>query len=94
LRKDQKGLSTRFSKPGEDKWDGVDATPGVSGGVVIRPSLATFDCRIHRRYDGGDHIILVGEVLALESAAICEPLIYFRSDYREIAGSTSALSTV
>ena len=90
LRKDQKDLSTRFSRPGEDKWNGVDAMPGVSGGVVIRPSLASFDCSLHQVYDGGDHLIFVGEVVALESAAVHEPLIYFRSNYHEIASRLAA----
>jgi 3-hydroxy-9,10-secoandrosta-1,3,5(10)-triene-9,17-dione monooxygenase reductase component len=85
LGKDQKDLSTRFSKPGEDKWAGIDAATGTHGGVVIRPSLASFDCKLHRVFDGGDHLIFVGEVVALESAGVHEPLIYFRSRYHEIA---------
>lgn len=85
LAKDQKDLSTRFSRPGEDKWAGVDAVGGAHGGIVIRPSLATFDCKLHRVHDGGDHLIFVGEVMALESEAVREPLIYFRSNYHEIA---------
>lgn len=84
LAKHQKELSARFSRPGEDKWTGVDAVAGGHGGIVIRPSLATFDCKLHEVHDGGDHLIFVGEVMALESAAVHEPLIYFSSKYHEI----------
>lgn len=92
LRKDQKELSARFARAGDDKWHAVDAVPGAHGGVVIRPSLATFDCRLHRSYDGGDHLILVGEVVSLASAAMHEPLIYFRSNYHEIAAVRGELA--
>lgn len=91
LRQDQKDLSSRFARPGEDKWSGVDSRPGAHGGVVICPSLASFDCQTHQRYDGGDHLILVGRVVALESTAVCEPLIYFRSAYHGITRNLSGL---
>jgi 3-hydroxy-9,10-secoandrosta-1,3,5(10)-triene-9,17-dione monooxygenase reductase component len=85
LRKDQRDLSARFSRPGIDKWAGVSAIVGAHGGILIQPSLATFDCRLHRHYDGGDHVIFVGEVVDLVAAARHEPLIYFRSAYHEIS---------
>lgn len=91
LRKDQKDLSARFARPGEDKWSGLDTAAGAHGGVIIRPSLASFDCKLHRCYDGGDHTIFVGEVVALGSEAVHEPLIYFRSNYHEIASGRSGL---
>jgi len=90
LGKDQKELSARFARAGEDKWSGVDAAPGAHGGILIRPALATFDCRMHGQYDGGDHVILVGRVVALASAAFHDPLIYFRSNYYEIAAGGHA----
>lgn len=85
LRKDQKELSDRFARPGTEKWLGVEAAAGSHGGVIIQPSLVSFDCEMHRQYDGGDHVIFVGRVAALVSAATHEPLVYFRSSYHELS---------
>lgn len=85
LRNDQKELSSRFARAGDDKWSGVDASRGQFGGLLLTNSLACFDCKLHQMYDGGDHAIFVGEVVGLGSEREQEPLIYFRSGYREIS---------
>lgn len=85
LRADQTHLSSRFAKAGEDKWSSVSASAGRFGGVHIHPSLVTFDCKLHARCDGGDHIILIGEVTSIISGARHDPLLYFGGDYRELA---------
>lgn len=57
-------LVPRFAARGVDKFAGLDThetalgTPGITG-VATR-----LDCRVWARYEGGDHVILVGEVLS------------------------------
>lgn len=84
LRHDQRAMSEQFSRGGESKWNDVDWETGKHGGIIIRPSLASFDCRLRHCYDGGDHAIFVGEVVALSSESVHEPLIYFRSRYHDL----------
>jgi flavin reductase (DIM6/NTAB) family NADH-FMN oxidoreductase RutF len=85
LRADQKELSRRFATRAADKWRGVNHTTGALGVPILEDRLAIFECRPHARYDGGDHIILVGRVERFAIEAGHPPLIYFRGGYREIA---------
>lgn len=91
LAREQQDLSARFARPGEDKWKELDAVPGKHGGVVLRACLAVFDCKLYRRYDGGDHGIFVGEVVGLNTSTVHDPLIYFRSNYHQIGSGLNEL---
>jgi flavin reductase (DIM6/NTAB) family NADH-FMN oxidoreductase RutF/2-polyprenyl-6-methoxyphenol hydroxylase-like FAD-dependent oxidoreductase len=81
LAANQHHLSRQFSTPQSDKFDGVGCRDGVAGVPVIEGSIACFECRNLRQYDGGDHIIVVGEVehyCRLEG----EPLVFHSGCYR------------
>jgi len=71
----QAGLASRFARAGADKFDGVETLPGVSGAPLIAGALAHVECRVAARYPGGDHEIILGEVLALRRAD-GEPLVF------------------
>jgi Conserved protein/domain typically associated with flavoprotein oxygenases, DIM6/NTAB family len=81
----QQELSTRFSRAGADKWSNLSVEYGRDGGILIPDALACFDCRKHASYDGGDHVILVGEVTGIVTSADADPLIYYSSCYRRLA---------
>lgn len=85
LAHDQHELCRRFAQAGADKWAGLEVRDGAHGGLLIHPSLVRFDCRLHQRHDGGDHVILVGEVVSLSRGDAEEPLVFFRSALRHIA---------
>jgi flavin reductase (DIM6/NTAB) family NADH-FMN oxidoreductase RutF len=58
----------------------------VSGAALLESSLAWLECRTTAVYDGGDHDIVVGEVLAVEHGpADGVPLVYYRGSYRELS---------
>jgi 3-hydroxy-9,10-secoandrosta-1,3,5(10)-triene-9,17-dione monooxygenase reductase component len=62
LAMDQEGLSGRFAKSNTDKFGGLTVERG-RGSVPLLPGCAArFQCRTAYRHEGGDHIILVGEV--------------------------------
>lgn len=63
LSADQADLPKIFSSPVEDRFSAVDWHPGIAGRPVIDGAAAVFECRTYARYDGGDHEIIVGEVL-------------------------------
>jgi len=52
-----------------------------TGAPILMDSVAWFECRTWATYDGGDHTIVVGEVLDMAIEHDTEPLIYFKSDY-------------
>jgi flavin reductase (DIM6/NTAB) family NADH-FMN oxidoreductase RutF len=55
----------------------------VTGVALVDAALAWLECRTWRAYDGADHVLLVGEVLAATVAPgeASDPLLYFRSHY-------------
>ena len=89
LRKDQKGLSGRFARQGEDKWSGVPYVPGRFGAPILPDTMAAFDCVHYAQYEGGDHLIIVGRVVAMEHDVQGEPLLYFGGRYRTLSDEVS-----
>ena len=56
-------LAQRFSSRDEDKFAGVDWSPGLGGAPLLAGALAHLECRREAAYEGGDHLILIGRVL-------------------------------
>jgi len=85
LSADQEALSNQFAKALGEKWQGVEYITWDSGCPILKGALASFECKIRHTYQGGDHVILVGEVLKIIAEPEGEPLLYLRGRYREIA---------
>lgn len=78
-------IARRFAgDDGTSKFDDVPHHVEASGVPVLDDALAWVDCRVHAEYDGGDHTIFVGEVLAA-GAREGEPLLYHRGRYTRLA---------
>lgn len=86
LRHDQTDLSSRFAGGRGEKWADLAPVLGATGCPLIGPCLATFECAPFAVHEGGDHLILVGQVLRFEIAEEGEPLVFFRGGYHAIAG--------
>jgi flavin reductase (DIM6/NTAB) family NADH-FMN oxidoreductase RutF len=53
--------------------------------VIFSDGLASLECRTHAVYDGGDHSIVVGEVLSVAQLRDDEgPLLYYGGKYRAL----------
>lgn len=75
----QRDLGLRFAGLlGEtrDCFEGVDTETAVTGSPLLPGSLARLDCRVWRVYDGGDHVIVVGEVVDAAVDDNAAPLLY------------------
>lgn len=79
----QAELSSRFASRSDDKFAGLEWDDGTLGVPLIANALTTIECRVHNQLPGGDHSIFVGEVVAIATRE-GEPLVYFRSGYRQI----------
>ncbi|VVP34292.1 p-hydroxyphenylacetate 3-hydroxylase, reductase component [Pseudomonas fluorescens] len=66
LSTEQEALSGRFATQGEDKFSEIKLDNGVSGAPLLQDCTARFQCRTAFQYEGGDHVIFVGEVLAFD----------------------------
>ncbi|HET7328975.1 MAG TPA: flavin reductase family protein [Nocardioidaceae bacterium] len=68
-------------RPLPGQLDGVPHRRGVhSGAALLDGALCWLECRTWEIYDGGDHSIVVGQVLGLELGSDEDPLVYFRGE--------------
>lgn len=87
LRQEQQDLSTYFAggwthpRPPSFtflQWD---------GGPRLEGCAAAIGCSTEAVYEGGDHWIVVGKVLALHRTACAAPLVFFGSRYANIGAT-------
>ncbi|WP_211473337.1 flavin reductase [Collimonas humicola] len=95
LSHDQDQLATHFSKRAHDKFAGLEIESGMGGAPLLAGCTTRMQCKTAYRYDGGDHIIMVGEVMHFEHSDIA-PLVYQRGNYaiatrKELADEAEAL---
>jgi flavin reductase len=90
LAADAAAVSNRFAHPdrplGADQFDGLATRVEATGSPVLEAGVGWLDCRVWNTYDGGDHLIVVGEVVALGEGPDDDPLLYYRSGYGQLKG--------
>lgn len=94
LSEEQRDISNRFAKAGMDKWVRIRTCAAATiDAPLLSNALAWFECELHGRHDGGDHVIVVGHVLSVGVAqcAAGKALIFYRGRY---AGLCSEADTV
>ncbi|MCY7397975.1 MAG: flavin reductase family protein [Sphingomonas bacterium] len=84
LQTDQRPASITFSTRGEDRFGQTEWSVGEHGAPVLMDSLSVFECRRHAIHEGGDHLILIGEVTKASFKPGLDPLLYFRGSYRRL----------
>lgn len=80
----QQNVSNTFAMSKEDRFAQTEWEVWETGAPIVSNSLASFECRKYAEYDGGDHVILVGEVTRVRFAPQRDPLLYFRGKYRRL----------
>ncbi|MFC6882587.1 MULTISPECIES: flavin reductase family protein [Actinomadura] len=89
LHREQREISqyfaTRDRGGAREAFDGFPTSLHATGAPVMDGCLSYFDCRLHDVLPGGDHRILVGNVVAaggdLDGG---EPLLYYAGGYRSL----------
>jgi 3-hydroxy-9,10-secoandrosta-1,3,5(10)-triene-9,17-dione monooxygenase reductase component len=83
LTADQQDLSNQFATKGKDRFADILCTKGLSG-IPILPHYSTcFECKASQQFDGGDHIIMTGEVLKFTDNQL-DPLLFYRGNYHNL----------
>lgn len=81
LASNQHNVSRQFSTAHVDKFSGIGWRDGIANVPLLEGTIACFECRNAKQYDGGDHVIMVGEV-----ERYCymdgEPLVFHSGCYR------------
>ncbi|MBW3535545.1 MAG: flavin reductase family protein [Gemmatimonadetes bacterium] len=86
LSHDDEALARRFAEgEREDRFTALEWRAEVTGSPVLSRALAWVDCRVRDVHEGGDHSIVVGEVMACD-AREGEPLVFYRGEYRRMPG--------
>lgn len=88
LAADQLEIGLRFASRVEDKFHGLSVkeeprAPRLEG------SVAWFLCRRRDVHEGGDHVIVVGEVVDFDYDTRREPLVFRRGEYTVAGGSST-----
>lgn len=83
LSDDQKTVSDRFAgrTREKDRFAGIKVTKGTTGSPVISGARAVVECKAWKVYDGGDHSLLIGEVVAAKTFNSKRPLVYYSQQY-------------
>lgn len=84
LHADQESIARHFARDRADKFADLPFTSGIGELPLLGDFTARFQCRVEQRLDGGDHVILVGRVLALDHRP-AEPLVFHAGGYRRVS---------
>jgi flavin reductase (DIM6/NTAB) family NADH-FMN oxidoreductase RutF len=85
---DQEPLSRYFASRDRPRgWQAFEQVPHrrlASGSPILEGSAAYLDCRLATAHDAGDHVIYIGEVMALGTNPDVTPLLFHAGKYRYI----------
>jgi len=76
----QEELSNRFATRGEDKFAHLEVENGLGNVPLLAGCSTRMQCRTVYQYEGGDHIIFVGEVIDLVNNQV-PPLVFQAGKY-------------
>lgn len=76
----QNELALRFARSDIDRFAGIETVPGLGGAPLLADTVACLQCRRAALHEGGDHIIIVGEVEAY-SYDQRPPLVFSRGAF-------------
>jgi len=84
LSSEQGAVSSQYAQRGGHGAQAEHFTTGPQGEPKLINALAHFTCAAYAVHPGGDHHIIVGEVLQFESAEAA-PLIFYSGGYRALS---------
>lgn len=78
-------LAQLLARKGQSGLGGETVRMSARGLPLLACAIAHFECSVEHRYEGGDHVIFVGRVLAFDHTSHSDPLIYYRGRYRALS---------
>jgi flavin reductase ActVB len=77
-------LAVRFATRGIDKFDGAGFVPDAHGLPILRDVSVSLRCVSYSKVEGGDHIVLIGQVEEVDTGSET-PFVYFRRQFHSLA---------
>jgi flavin reductase (DIM6/NTAB) family NADH-FMN oxidoreductase RutF len=87
LSREQQDLARRFARKDiqSKTFHDIPLSIGETGAPLFTEALAWIECRVAQEVSGGDHMLILGEVLNLkyhDGLSTSEPLLYYCSSFR------------
>jgi flavin reductase (DIM6/NTAB) family NADH-FMN oxidoreductase RutF len=83
LSNDQEDIAHAFATVGHKSFESLPHRLGQDGAPLIDGAIAWIECDVRDIVDGGDHDVVIAEVVAC-STAEGSPLLYYNRDYRSL----------
>lgn len=78
-------FADRTRRLGAAQFDTIGWRPGrLTGAPLIEGALVDFECELWRVYDGGDHAIVTGKLLAIDRSCGGDALAFFEGRFHEL----------
>jgi len=87
LAADQVKISNHFARPATDKFVHIELAEGLGGALLIPNCAAHFECERYQTIEGGDHIIIIGQVKRFSDKGRA-PLLYHQGVYAAVLPHT------
>lgn len=81
----QEATAWQFARPVPDKFNGIEWYRGSTGLPVLTGCIASFECFKWQMYDGGDHMIVVGQVTDFDMSD-GDALLFYKGQMSRLAG--------
>ena len=78
LRPHHQQIAELFARRGADKFGDPRFVDGPHGLPMVRDGLATLICNKTAEYPGGDHVIILGEVMSIELGDHGEGMVHYQ----------------
>src|SRR5258708_910315 len=84
LQTGQQPASVRLATPDEARFGPTPWSCGEAGAAILKAALGVFECQRFSVHDGGDHHILVGQVVKASLDTVVVSLLFFHGRYRRL----------
>nr|WP_295770384.1 flavin reductase [Rhodoferax sp.] len=91
LSAEQEALSARFASKVLDRFEGLAIDRGPDSIPMLPDCMARFTCKLAYQYEGGDHVIFVGEIVDFGHSAR-KPLVFHGGRYGMLHPKQSAVT--
>lgn len=81
LSDEQEEVCRVFATSGADKFSSVGWKPGRTGSPILNDVVAWVDCEMQAEHEAGDHTIVVGRAVDLDSSTRASPLLFYRGGF-------------
>jgi 3-hydroxy-9,10-secoandrosta-1,3,5(10)-triene-9,17-dione monooxygenase reductase component len=91
LSQDQQALSSYFAGVWKEESPPPFSFTRSEGGPRLDGSVAAIGCHVDAVHEGGDHWIVVGQVISIHRSELPRaPLVFFGGRYSALAGESSS----